>query len=222
MPRTSELIGDSDVGFAGHSDADPELRLVIRQSNSSDDRTGFVRLAANPVRWDSAGSRRWPDELSKKSIVSAVEGSAFRARASSMPSMPGMFRSTTPRSNARPPSAAVERELERLESVRPLRPLRRPTTAAADGGSCGWSRCRPRPAPVGPRGCGGPRPCRVRAHRPHASERQLEPEGRPLARRTREPEPASHELHQLPADGQAEPGAAVRGAWSRSPPGRRR
>ena len=78
MPSTAAARGSSVVGGRrAHPDGDAELRLVIRQSNSSDERTGLVRLAANPVRWDSAASRRWPEELSRKSIVGAVAGSAF-------------------------------------------------------------------------------------------------------------------------------------------------
>ena len=56
----------------------PSLRLVIRQSNSSDERTGLVRLAAKPRRWDSAAPSRSPEELSKNSVIVAVAGSAFK------------------------------------------------------------------------------------------------------------------------------------------------
>ena len=66
-----------------------------------------MRLAAKPFRSVSPGPKRAPEELNKNSNIEAVEGSAFEAHASEMPSMPGMFRSTTPKSNSWPSSAAA-------------------------------------------------------------------------------------------------------------------
>ncbi len=107
MPITSGCSVAAVAGLTGGTTIGPPLRPSIRQSKSSDERTGFVRLPAKPRRCDSAAPSRSPDELSRKRAIVEVDGSDFNTLASSIPSIPGMFRSSTPTSKVWPASAAV-------------------------------------------------------------------------------------------------------------------
>ena len=140
-------------------------------------------------------------------MVPAVDVSSFSARASSIPSMPGMLRSMMPRSKVRPSLAAA------AATSSASSPSAASTASTPQDSSC-WRRMRRLVALSSttsarwPESVRGSPPVSAGGASSAAPERQLEPERRPGTRLADQPEPAAHELHQLPADGEPETGAA--------------
>ena len=121
--------------------------------------------------------------------------------------MPGMFRSSTPRSNERPASAAASSARpSACVAVDGLDGLHAPGERAAGAGSSGWSRCRRRPD--------ARRPDSVADRRARSAVATSSPRRRTTARtrtssprraRSSAPSRAAHELDELSTDRQPEP-----------------
>ncbi len=115
----------------------PPLRPVIRQSNSSDERTGLVMAAGEAPRDGTRplrAVRRRSSAGTGRSARSPDPPSACSA--SSMPSMPGMLRSITPRSNA-----LSGRRRQPPQARAPGRPSTASTASMPQDRSC-WRRIR--------------------------------------------------------------------------------
>ena len=85
----------------------------MRQSNSSEGRTGLVRLAGEAAQVRLGGAQA----LARRAEQEQQHGRGrrrlpCRMLASSMPSMPGMLRSSTPMSKGAPAPAASCAQLE--------------------------------------------------------------------------------------------------------------
>ena len=185
MPLTS-VVGCRSHACAGRGRGCPAFSSVIRQSKSSEGRTGLVRLPANP----RGGPRRRPGVRSKSSAGTALSsrspGRALACSANSMPSMPGILRSTTPKSKSCRPSAA------RGRSPGP----RSRRSASTDFDAPGAELLAQDLAvggvvvddqgPLAARSAGRRRRLR-RRQLSRSAQRQLEPEGRPFARGAVEP-----------------------------------